>query len=127
MRNKKSKVIIQPPLHQAQVINLKEATKEKKWIQVMEEEIRSIEKNDTWEIATLPNGHEANGVKWVYKIKKNAKGGVERYNARLAAKQYKQKYGMDYEEVFAPVARLETIRLLVVLAVENHGQFIKWM
>ncbi|KAL0333027.1 UNVERIFIED_CONTAM: hypothetical protein Scaly_2204200 [Sesamum calycinum] len=88
MRSKKSKVIIQPPLHQIQVINLKgivaleendeplnfeEAIKGKKWIHAMEEEILSIEKNDTWEIATLPNGDEAIGVKWVFKIKRNAK------------------------------------------------------
>ncbi|KAL0429361.1 UNVERIFIED_CONTAM: Retrovirus-related Pol polyprotein from transposon TNT 1-94 [Sesamum radiatum] len=89
-------------------LSFEEAIKEKKWIQAMEEEIHSIEKNDTWELATLPSGHEAIGVKWVYKIKRNAKGEVERYKARLVAKGYKQKHGVDYEEVFAPVARLET-------------------
>ncbi|KAL0438934.1 UNVERIFIED_CONTAM: Retrovirus-related Pol polyprotein from transposon TNT 1-94 [Sesamum latifolium] len=56
----------------------------------MEEEIHSIEKNDTWELATLPSGHEAIGVKWVYKIKRNAKGEVERHKARLVAKGYKK-------------------------------------
>ncbi|KAL0334641.1 UNVERIFIED_CONTAM: Retrovirus-related Pol polyprotein from transposon TNT 1-94 [Sesamum radiatum] len=96
-------------------LSFEEAIKEKKWIQAMEEEIHSIEKNDTWELATLPSGHEAIGVKWVYKIKRNAKGEVERYKARLVAKGYKQKHGVDYEEVFAPVARLETIRLLIAL------------
>ncbi|KAL0293887.1 UNVERIFIED_CONTAM: Retrovirus-related Pol polyprotein from transposon TNT 1-94 [Sesamum radiatum] len=99
---------------------IEEAIKEKKWIQAMEEEIHSIEKNDTWELATLPSGHEAIGVKWVYKIKRNAKGEVERYKARLVAKGYKQKHGVDYEEVFAPVARLETIRLLIALAAQNR-------
>ena len=52
----------------------------------MDEEIKSIEKNDTWERVSLPKGHKAIGVKWVYKTKKNAKGEIERYKARLVAK-----------------------------------------
>ena len=82
----------------------------------MEEEINIFEKNDTWELSTLPKDHEAIGVKWVYKEKKNANGDVVRNKSRLVAKGYKQKYGVDYEEVFAPVARMETIRLLISLA-----------
>ncbi|KAL0457721.1 UNVERIFIED_CONTAM: Retrovirus-related Pol polyprotein from transposon TNT 1-94 [Sesamum latifolium] len=101
-------------------LSFEEAIKEKKWLQAMEEEIHSIEKNDTWVLATLLSDYEAIGVKWVYKIKRNAKGEVERYKARLVAKGYKQKHGVDYEEVFAPVARLETIRLLIALAAQNR-------
>ena len=55
----------------------------------MEEEINAIKKNDIWELPKLPKGHEAIGVKWVFKIKKNAKGEVERYKVRLVAKSYK--------------------------------------
>jgi hypothetical protein len=58
------------------------------------------------------------GVKWVYKTKKNEKGEVQRYKARLVAKGYKQRKGIDYGEVFAPVARLETIRLMISLAAQ---------
>ncbi|KAL0454379.1 UNVERIFIED_CONTAM: Retrovirus-related Pol polyprotein from transposon TNT 1-94 [Sesamum latifolium] len=101
-------------------LSFEEAIKEKKWTQAMEEEIDSIEKNYTWELATLPSGHKTIGVKCVYKIKRNTKGEVERYKARLVAKEYKQKYGVAYEEVFAPVARLETIRLLIAFAVQNR-------
>ena len=86
----------------------------------MNEEIRSIKKNDTWNLVALPSGHQPIGVKWVYKIKKNAKGEIKRYKARLVAKGYKQRQGIDYEEVFAPVARMETIRLLISLAAQNH-------
>ena len=67
----------------------------------MEEEINAIKKNNTWELSTLPKGYEAIGVKWVYKAKKNAQGDVERYKARLVAKGYKQKHGIDYEEIFS--------------------------
>ena len=84
----------------------------------MDDEIKSIEKNDTWELTTLPKGQKAIGVKWVYKAKKNAKGEVEKYKARLVAKGYKQKHGIDYEEVFAPVARLETIRMIIAIAAQ---------
>uniref|UniRef100_A0A2N9GX95 Uncharacterized protein n=1 Tax=Fagus sylvatica TaxID=28930 RepID=A0A2N9GX95_FAGSY len=97
----------------------KEAVQDKKWRNAMNEEIKAIKKNDTWELTTLPHGKKAIGVKWVYKMKKNAKGEVERYKARLVVKGYSQQQGIDYDEVFAPVARLETIRLLIALAAQN--------
>ncbi|KAI9173958.1 hypothetical protein LWI28_009353 [Acer negundo] len=77
-------------------VSFEEANQEGKWRSAMDDEIRSIEKNKT-----------------------NAKGEVQRYKARLVAKGYKQKEGVDYGEVFAPVARLETIRLLISLAAQK--------
>ena len=56
----------------------------------------------------------------MYKTKKNAKGEVARYKERLVAKEYKQKQGIDHDEVFAPIARLETVRLLISLAAQSH-------
>ncbi|KAI9198969.1 hypothetical protein LWI28_025275 [Acer negundo] len=100
-------------------VSFEEANQEGKWRSAMDDEIRSIEKNKTWELTNLPKGRKAIGVKWVYKTKRNAKGEVQRYKARLVAKGYKQKEGVDYGEVFAPVARLETIRLLISLAAQK--------
>ncbi|GLT90367.1 hypothetical protein SLE2022_083040 [Rubroshorea leprosula] len=65
----------------------------------MDEEIKAIQKNGTWELVTLPEGQKAIGVKWVYKVKKNAQGKVEKYKARLVAKGYIQEYGIDYDEI----------------------------
>ncbi|KAJ4719135.1 Retrovirus-related Pol polyprotein from transposon TNT 1-94 [Melia azedarach] len=96
-----------------------EAIQDEKWRNAMDEEIKAIVKNDTWELVSLPKGHKAIGVKWVYKAKQNSKGEIERYKARLVAKGYSQRAGIDYDEVFAPVARLETVRLIISLATQN--------
>ncbi|GKE98349.1 reverse transcriptase, partial [Tanacetum coccineum] len=80
--------------------------------------IKSIKKNDTWELTTLLKGQKAIGVKWVYKAKKNAKGKVEKYKARLLAKGDKLKHGIDYKEVIALVALLETIRMIIAIAAQ---------
>ena len=85
----------------------------------MDAEIKSIEKNDTWELTDLPKGQKTIGVKWVFKTKLNEKGEVDKHKARLVAKGYKQKYGVDYTEVFAPVARQDTTRLVISLAAQN--------
>ncbi|PHT35803.1 hypothetical protein CQW23_23503 [Capsicum baccatum] len=86
----------------------------------MDEEIAAIRRNDTWELTSMPEGHNPIGVKWVYKTKTNKEGKVDKYKARLVAKGYKQKYGVDYDEVFAPVARIDTVRLLTALAAQNR-------
>ncbi|KAH9687903.1 hypothetical protein KPL70_014941 [Citrus sinensis] len=106
-------------------VNFQEATLDEKWRTAMDEEIKAIVKNDTWELTTLPKGHKAIGVKWVYKTKRNAKGEIERHKARLVAKGYSQKAGINYDEVFAHVARLETIRLIISLAAQNKWKIFQ--
>ena len=91
----------------------------------MDEEIKAIKKNDTWELASLPKGNNAISVKWLYKAKKNAKGEVKRYKARLVAKAYSQRANIDYDEVFAPVARLETVRLIISLSSQNNWRILQ--
>ena len=106
-------------LADAENISFEEAVKNEKWQAAMDDEIKSIEKSETWELTELPRNSQPIGVKWVFKKKMNAQGKLERYKARLVAKGYKQNMGIDYDEVFAPVARMETIRLLI----SNAAQF----
>lgn len=84
----------------------------------MDEEIKSITKNNTWSLVNLPDNHKSIGVKWVYKTKMNEKGGVDKHKARLVVKGYRQRFGIDYREVFAPVDRLETIQLIIALSAQ---------
>jgi hypothetical protein len=91
-------------------VTYEEAVKHEEWRNAMDQEIESIERNNTWDLTSLPSGAKKIGVKWVYKAKLKEKGKVEKYKARLVAKGYSQQYGIDYNEVFAPVARWDTIR-----------------
>lgn len=86
-----------------------EAIKEPSWEQAMKVEMDSIERNNTWNLVELPTGHKAVGLKWVYKLKRDTNGEVTKYKARIVAKGYVQKQGVDFEDVFAPVTRLETV------------------
>jgi hypothetical protein len=101
-------------------VSMTEALSNPKWISAMIEELNSIENNDTWSLVNLPQNKKAIDVKWVFKVKVNSQGEVTRYKARLVAKGFLQKEGIDFDEVFAPVARIETIRLVVVLANINN-------
>ena len=84
----------------------------------MVDELDALHKTHTWDMTTLPPSKFAVGCKWVYKIKTQADRSVERYKARLVTKRFTQEYDIDYKETFAPVARLTSVRsLLVVVAV----------
>ncbi|XP_073120189.1 uncharacterized protein [Henckelia pumila] len=106
-------------IHRKDPITFKEESKEEKLNQAMKEEIKSIEKNDTRELTSLPLHKYSIGVKWIFKTKTNQDSSFNKYKARLVAKGYKQKEDEDFNEVFAPVSRLDTIRLLISLAAQN--------
>ena len=93
-----------------------EAERHPSWRKAMEEEMASIEENCTWSLVDLPHGRRAIGLKWVFKVKRDENGAVAKYKARLVVKGYAQRQGIDYDEVFAPVARLDTVCLLIALA-----------
>ena len=97
-------------------VSFDEAAKEDVWIKAMDEEIDSIERNNTWDLVDLPEGKNNIGVKWVYKIKLNADGEVEKYKARLVAQGFSQQPSIDYNEAFAPVARIDTMRMVLSIA-----------
>ncbi|CAL5381550.1 unnamed protein product [Camellia sinensis] len=96
-----------------------EAKNDQKWMEAMKEEMRMIEKNHTWELMEKPQNRKIIGVKWVFRTKLNADGSVNKYKARLVVKGYAQIYGVDFSETFAPVARLDTIRLLLAIAAQK--------
>jgi hypothetical protein len=91
----------------------------------MDCEINSIEKNKTWTLNELPAGAKKIGVKWVYKTKYNEHGDIDKHKARLVVKGYSQKHGMDYTEVIAPVARLDTVRMIIALAAQKSWKIFQ--
>ncbi|GAU38708.1 hypothetical protein TSUD_396360 [Trifolium subterraneum] len=107
-------------LADSEPVNDSEALKSSKWKEAMKEELRSIENNNTWSLTELPPMKKAIAVKWVYKVKMSPQGEITRHKARLVAKGFLQREGIDYEEVYAPVARIETIRLVVAMANSNN-------
>ncbi|GKB53087.1 putative reverse transcriptase, RNA-dependent DNA polymerase [Tanacetum coccineum] len=100
--------------------NMEQALKSKHWKDAMEEEIKALIKNSTWEKRVLPPGKKTVGCRWVFTIKYKPDGTIERYKARLVAKGHTQTYGIDYSETFSPVAKINTIRVLISIAA-NKG------
>lgn len=96
--------------------SVEEALKDSKWIDAMNIEMAALQKNETWDVVSLPHGKKPVGCRWVFTIKHKADGTIDRYKARLVAKGYTQTYGVDYRETFAPVAKMNTIRVLLSLA-----------
>ena len=86
----------------------------------MQREIQALETNRTWVLKDLPQTKKALGCKWVYKIKYNSDGTVERYKAWLVILGNHQIEGIDYTETFAPVAKMVTVRVFLVVAAARH-------
>src|SRR3984885_12829257 len=96
--------------------NVAEACKDEHWVKAMDEELEQIEKNNTWELVPKPKDKNVIGTKWVFKNKLNENGEVIRNKARLVCKGYAQQEGINFEETFAPIARLEAIRMFLALS-----------
>ncbi|BBN70448.1 hypothetical protein Prudu_1477S000700 [Prunus dulcis] len=98
---------------------LHDALSNSEWMDAMNVEIDTLNKNKTWDLVPLPRGKKAIGCRWVFTLKHKADGSIDRYKARLVAKGYTQTYRVDYLETFAPVAKLNTVHVLLSLAT-NH-------
>jgi hypothetical protein len=93
-----------------------EAMKESSWIEAMQDELLQFRLQKVWKLVDLPKGQRAIGTKWIYRNKKDERGIVIKNKARLVAQGYTQEEGIDYDEVFAPVARIEAIRIFLAFA-----------
>lgn len=112
--NEESKVL-EPKTYEEAVSSKNSA----EWKQAMKEELKAIDDNETWQLMELPKGRKAIGSKWVFKNKEDGNGNIVRRKARMVAQGFSQKFGVDYDEVFAPVARSTTLRVLLSVAGER--------
>ena len=86
-----------------------------KWLEAMKDEMKSMSYNGVWDLEEIPKGAKIVGCKWVYKIKHDSKGNVERFKARLVAKGFTQREGIDYNETFSPVSCKDSFRIIMAL------------
>ena len=96
--------------------NIQEALEIPEWRAAVMEEMRALEKNGTWTVVEKPRGKKLVSCKWVFTPKYMADGTLDKLKARLVARGFTQTYGLDYQETFAPVAKLNTIRVLLSVA-----------
>jgi hypothetical protein len=83
--------------------------KDAAWRVAMKAEMDAVEKNRTWELADLPRGHRAITLKWVFKLKRDEVGAIIKHKGRLVARGFLQREGIDFDDAFTPVARMESV------------------
>ncbi|GJT50273.1 putative ribonuclease H-like domain-containing protein [Tanacetum coccineum] len=103
-------------LSQLEPTSIAKALEDPDWVAAMQEEMQQFINQQVWKLVPLPDGKHAIGTKWILKNKRDARGIVVRNKARLVAQGHRQEEGIDYDEVFAPVARIEAIRLFLAFA-----------
>ncbi|GJX85970.1 putative ribonuclease H-like domain-containing protein [Tanacetum coccineum] len=103
-------------LSQLEPSSVAQALNDPDWVEAMQEEMQQFVHQEVWKLVPLPEGKTAIGTKWILKNKRDARGIVVRNKARLVAQGHRQEEGIDYDEVFAPVARIEAIRLFLAFA-----------
>jgi hypothetical protein len=100
-----------------------------KWLEAMEDELRSMRTNQVWDLEEIPKGAKTVGCKWVYKIKYDSRGNIDKFKARLVAKGYTQREGINYNETFSPVSCKDSFRIVMALVahydLELHQMDVK--
>jgi hypothetical protein len=100
-----------------------------KWLEAMEDEIKSISTNKVWDLEPIPKGAKTVGCKWVYKTKHDSQGNIERFKARLVAKGFTQREGIDYNETFSLVSCKDSFKIIMTLVahynLELHQMDVK--
>ncbi|XP_070031838.1 uncharacterized mitochondrial protein AtMg00820-like [Nicotiana tomentosiformis] len=114
-------------LSQIEPKNIKEALKDADWINAIQDELHQFERNIVWHLVPRPSDITVIGTRWVFRNKLDKFGNTIRNKARLVVQGYNQEEGIDYDEIFAPVARMEAIRILVPLHLIWNSNCSKWM
>jgi hypothetical protein len=100
-----------------------------KWLEAMEDEMKSMKTNRVWKLETIPKGAKTVGCKWVYKTKHDSKGNIERFKARLVVKGFTQREDIDYNETFYLVSCKDSFRIIMALVahydLELHQMDVK--
>ena len=100
-----------------------------KWLDTMEEELKSMDHNEVWDLVELPEGCKRVGCKWVFKTKRDSNGNIERHKARLFAKGFTQKDGVDFKETFSPISKKDSFRIIMEMVahydLELHQMGVK--
>nr|GEU59640.1 retrovirus-related Pol polyprotein from transposon TNT 1-94 [Tanacetum cinerariifolium] len=110
---KQSLIVYEGAEEQLQLVQINKAMLESSWIEAMQEEIHEFERLQVWELVPCPDFVMLNKLKWIFKVKKDEFWGVLKNKAQLVAKGYHQEEGIDFEESFAPVSRIEAIRIFI--------------
>ena len=102
-----------------------------KWMEAMNEELKSMAHNGVWDLIELPNSCKSDDCKWVFKTKRDAKGNIERFKTKLVTKVFTQKEGIDYKDTLSPVSKKDSLRNIMALVahfdLELHQMDVKTM
>ena len=103
-------------MSQVEPTKVEETLQDESWVKAMHDELLQFQRNDVWTLVPRPEGEHIISTKWIFRNKTDEEGNVICNKARLVAQGYSQMEGVDYDKTFAPVARMESIRILLALA-----------
>jgi hypothetical protein len=98
-----------------------------KWQESMEDEMRSMSTHKVWNLVEIPKGAKLVGRRWVYKIKYDFEGNIEKYKGHLVAKGFTQREGIDYNETFSPVSCKDSFKIIMALVAHYDLELHQWM